>query len=259
MEALSNNTQPSTAQQAVGTSVAMPAGGQLQGTTSAAPPGLSKQTMPADATQPGLEGTKVGEAPSRDTSLLVPPPIPKPAWPAVGAGGQPRPAAALPAPPSAGGRGAIESSRKTAGYGLQENGVAVPGRISASVGVHGQGSVQSGEVAGSAAGASVASSDGISTGVGVEGAAEGARTGPAAAAATAAAVGAVAATAEGTEEADSRKRGRVLTGAEAEKRAREMQLKDFLLAVKEYGSTVPGEATRFHLQRGGLSTSNNQM
>ncbi|CAN0416144.1 unnamed protein product [Laminaria digitata] len=54
-------------------------------------------------------------------------------------------------------------------------------------------------------------------------------------------------------------RERSLTPLESRKRAREMQLKDFLLAVKEYGSTVPGEATRFHLQRGGLATSNNQM
>ncbi|CAM9900607.1 unnamed protein product [Ectocarpus sp. 6 AP-2014] len=47
--------------------------------------------------------------------------------------------------------------------------------------------------------------------------------------------------------------------ASANKRAKEMQLRDFMLAVDEYGSTVPGEATRFHLQRGGLTTSNSQI
>ncbi|CAM9700811.1 unnamed protein product [Scytosiphon promiscuus] len=52
---------------------------------------------------------------------------------------------------------------------------------------------------------------------------------------------------------------RGLFAAEANKRAREMQLRDFMLAVDEYGSTVPGEATRFHLQRGGLTTNNSQI
>ncbi|CAN0009141.1 unnamed protein product, partial [Hapterophycus canaliculatus] len=77
-----------------------------------------------------------------------------------------------------------------------------------------------------------------------------------AAAATAeAAAAAAAATAAGL----AGKRMRGLFAAEANKRAREMQLRDFMLAVDEYGSTVPGEATRFHLQRGGLTTNNSQI
>ncbi|CAN0332756.1 unnamed protein product [Pylaiella littoralis] len=56
-----------------------------------------------------------------------------------------------------------------------------------------------------------------------------------------------------------KKRERGLTVEGASKRAREMQLRDFMVAVGEYGSTVPGEATRYHLQKGGMVASNSQI
>lgn len=52
---------------------------------------------------------------------------------------------------------------------------------------------------------------------------------------------------------------RVLSAEDINRRNRETQLRDFLLSVKEYGSTVPVEAAKFHLQKGGLSTSSNDM
>lgn len=60
------------------------------------------------------------------------------------------------------------------------------------------------------------------------------------------------------EEPNKNKR-RVLSTEDINRRNRETQLRDFLLSVKEYGSTVPVEAAKFHLQKGGLSTSSNDM
>lgn len=58
-------------------------------------------------------------------------------------------------------------------------------------------------------------------------------------------------------EGKPKKRARTLTKAEVKRRERELKLKEFLLTIKEYAPTIPVEATRFHLQRGGLGTSTN--
>ncbi|CAN0090332.1 unnamed protein product [Ascophyllum nodosum] len=56
-----------------------------------------------------------------------------------------------------------------------------------------------------------------------------------------------------------RKRQRVLSRGQIAKRARETELKNFLLDLPEYAPTVPAESTRFFLRNGGLSTANDQI
>ena len=56
-----------------------------------------------------------------------------------------------------------------------------------------------------------------------------------------------------------RKRQGVLSRGQIAKRARETELKNFLLDLPEYAPTVPAESTRFFLRNGGLSTANDQM
>ena len=56
-----------------------------------------------------------------------------------------------------------------------------------------------------------------------------------------------------------RKRQKVLSREDVIKRDREIALKTFFLGLEGYGSTVPGVATKVYLQKGGLSTSNEQM
>ena len=240
--------------------------------------GPAEAMMPAGG-QKGLEAVAGGAAPPRDTMPRIPPPIPKAVWPPTGQAMPAKSSSAVPVLPLPGAAVAAPAGVATQGgvTNASASGVAVNGMVpprnsppSAGQGITGtpgETRVPAAAAAAAAPAAPPAASFSSNSNTNINSKGGGDKGGGGAAAAAAAVVGpsATAAAAAGRkdgkqeEPSGSRKRERSLTPLESKKRAREMQLKDFLLAVKEYGSTVPGEATRFHLQRGGLATSNNQM
>lgn len=226
-----------------------PGTARLQGLPGA-PPGVAKGMLQTVVANPSPASTQApttlvhGVTPTQDgTPLLVAPAATKPGWPLQG--GQTAPAQT--------GSPAVEAGGlQTPLSAVQSN--DAPGTLTDAVQLNQPPEPASGAPA---AGTQVVS-NGNPSGEGVPNALSGQSAPLDTAAARTGADGTVSVKREAGDEQPKKKR-RVLSTEDINRRNRETQLRDFLLSVKEYGSTVPVEAARFHLQKGGLSTASNDM